>query len=174
VNGPRGYAQRMTSVHDFTLKTIRGEPLPLSTYRGKLLLIVNVASKCGLTPQYKGLQALHDQYAEHGLVVLGVPCNQFGAQEPGSEAEIVTFCSTNYGVTFPMASKIEVNGSGRHPLYAFLTQAKTSPDGAGDIKWNFAKFLVNGDGQVIGRFEPKTEPAALPLIQAIEKGLPGR
>ena len=150
----------MAGIYDFTVKSIDGTPQSLGDYRGKALLVVNVASKCGLTPQYEALQALHAEYAPRGFAVLGFPCNQFAGQEPGSDADVKAFCSTSYGVTFPMYSKIEVNGKDRAPLYTWLTEQATGPDGSGDIKWNFAKFLVDKTGQVVARFEPKTAPGA--------------
>jgi glutathione peroxidase len=136
---------------------------------GRTALVVNVASKCGLTPQYTALQALHDTYADRGFTVLGFPCNQFYGQEPGTEAEIAKFCSAEYGVTFPMSSKIEVNGDNRDPIYAALIGAGEP----GDIRWNFEKFLVGGDGTVLARFEPRTEPDAPEVVDAIERTLPG-
>jgi glutathione peroxidase len=136
-----------------------------------MVLVVNVASQCGLTPHYRGLQELYENYRDRGLVVLGFPCNQFGAQEPGSEAEIKTFCETRYGVTFPLFAKIEVNGPGRHPLYAFLTEQPTQPDGPGDIQWNFAKFLVDRSGNVAARFAPATKPVSDEIVSAIEAAL---
>jgi glutathione peroxidase len=155
----------MPSAHDFSAASISGQDTSLDQFKGKTLLVVNVASACGLTPQYEGLQALHDQYAERGLAVLGFPCNQFGAQEPGSEEEIQQFCSSRYGVEFALFSKIEVNGDGRHPLYQFLIG-----DGE-DISWNFEKFLVDGDGQIIARFSPRTAPDDPELVGAIEQAL---
>ena len=155
----------MPSVHDHSAQSIAGEDTSLSDFAGKTLLIVNVASECGLTPQYAGLQALHKKYADQGLAVLGFPCNQFGGQEPGSEEQIQQFCSANYGVEFPLFAKIEVNGEGRHPLYAHLIG-----DGE-DISWNFEKFLVSGDGQNITRFDPRTTPDDEKLIAAIENNL---
>ncbi len=159
----------MTSLHDFTMTTIDGQERSLSDYAGKVAVVVNVASRCGLTPHYTGLQALH---AEHDdVVVLGFPCNQFGAQEPGTEAQIQEFCSTKYDVTFPMFAKIEVNGDGRSPLYAWLTGEHTQPDGPGDIAWNFAKFVIGKDGQIVGRFHPKTAPQDLkPTIATALEG----
>jgi len=161
----------MTSAHDFTLETIDGEDRPLSEYRGKTLLLVNVASRCGLTPQYSGLEELYRSMQDRGLVVLGVPCNQFGGQEPGSADEIKTFCSTKYDVTFPLFAKVDVNGEARHPLYAWLTGLDTKPDGPGDVLWNFAKFLIDGEGRVLARFNPKTAPTEEPLVEAVEKSL---
>ena len=155
----------MPSAHEFSAQSITGQDTSLSAFAGQTLLIVNVASECGLTPQYAGLQELHKQYADQGLAVLGFPCNQFGAQEPGSEEQIQQFCSANYGVEFPLFAKIEVNGDGRHPLYAFLIG-----DGE-DISWNFEKFLVGGDGQLIARFDPRTAPDDEKLVAAIEGAL---
>jgi len=161
----------MTTAHDFTLETIDGEDRSLGDYAGKALLVVNVASECGLTPQYEGLQKLYEQYQPKGLEVLGLPCNQFGGQEPGTEAQIKDFCTSKYGVRFPMFAKIEVNGEGRHPLYEWLTSQDTAPDGSGDIAWNFAKFVLDGQGRVVARFSPKTEPGAPEVAQALEKAL---
>ncbi|MDJ0852929.1 MAG: glutathione peroxidase [Myxococcota bacterium] len=159
------------TLHDFSAKTIDGEERSLADFRGKAVLVVNVASKCGLTPHYKGLQELYDEYSSAGLEILGFPCNQFGAQEPGSDSEVKEFCSTNYGVTFPMFSKIEVNGDGRDPLYAWLTAQGAGPEEAGDIKWNFTKFLVGKDGRVVARFAPPTEPGANEVRNAIGEAL---
>jgi len=161
----------MANLHDFTAKTIDGETKSLGDYSGKVLLVVNVASQCGLTPHYEGLESIHRQYKDRGFAVLGFPCNQFGAQEPGTEAEIASFCSTKFDVTFPLFAKIEVNGPGRHPVYQFLTEQAAQPEGAGDIQWNFAKFVVGKDGRVIARFSPMVEPAAPELVAAIEAGL---
>ncbi len=161
----------MPKLHDFTMKTIDGEERSLGDFAGKAVLVVNVASKCGLTPQYAELEKLHEEYAPRGFSVLGFPCNQFAGQEPGTDAEVKTFCSTTYGVTFPMFSKIEVNGPGQAPLYAWLTSEPTQPDGPGDIAWNFAKFLVGRDGRVVARFDPRTSPTAPEVKQAIEKAL---
>jgi glutathione peroxidase len=161
----------MPNLYDFELETIDGEKHSLSAYQGKVVLLVNVASKCGLTPQYDGLQRLHESHGGRGLKILGLPCNQFAGQEPGSEAEIKDFCSTTYGVTFPLSAKIEVNGDGRHPLYEWLTGLDAGPEGAGDIKWNFGKFLVGKNGEVVGRYEPATEPQATELLAEIERQL---
>jgi len=161
----------MANTHDFTVTTIDGANKPLKDYAGKVLLLVNVASQCGLTPQYAGLQALHEKYKERGFAVLGFPCNQFGSQEPGSEGQIKTFCETKFGVTFPMFSKLEVNGAGRDPLYAYLTAQPTQPDGPGDVVWNFAKFLVGKDGAVVARFAPTATPDSTELSGAIEQAL---
>ncbi|MCM2421593.1 glutathione peroxidase [Streptomyces sp. RKAG293] len=160
------------SLYDIPLRTLSGEPASLADQRGKALLIVNVASKCGLTPQYEGLERLQQRYAERGFTVLGVPSNQFAGQEPGSAEEIQTFCSTSYGVSFPLLEKADVNGEERHPLYAELTQAKDAEGEAGDVQWNFEKFLIGPDGEVAGRFRPRTEPEAAELVEAIEAVLP--
>ena len=159
------------SVLDFTMKNITGEDVPLSAYKGNVIMIVNVASKCGLTPQYEGLQKLYDTYGGRGLVILGFPANNFGNQEPGTNEEIQGFCTKNYGVTFPMFSKISVKGDDIHPFYAFLTSEKTNPGFAGEIGWNFNKFLIDRTGKVIHRFEPKVKPESDEVIQAIEKAL---
>jgi len=148
----------MTTLHDFSANTLGGEKAALSEYKGKVALVVNTASRCGLTPQYAGLEALHRKFADKGLAVLGFPCNQFGAQEPGSAEEIGTFCEKNYGVTFPLFEKIEVNGAGAHPLYQWLKQQSSGASGPEDIEWNFAKFLVGRDGNLIRRYAPKTRP----------------
>ena len=161
----------MANFYDFTAKTIDGTDKALKDYAGQALLLVNVASQCGLTPQYEGLQKLYEQYRGRGLEVLGFPCNQFGAQEPGTETQIKTFCETRFWVSFPLFAKLEVNGAGRHPLYEFLTTQPTQPDGPGDIQWNFAKFLVDKSGRVVARFSPTVTPAAPELTQAIEKAL---
>lgn len=160
------------TVYDIDLQTLAGTPASMRDFAGSAMLIVNVASKCGLTPQYEGLQRLHDQFAARGLRVLGFPCNQFGAQEPGTAAEISEFCTVNYGVSFPMFAKIEVNGPDRHPLYETLTQVPDATGEAGDIQWNFEKFLIAPDGNVVGRFRPMTDPEAPELVAAIEAHLP--
>jgi glutathione peroxidase len=160
------------TAHQFSHPSIDGTEQSLSAYAGKLMLIVNVASQCGLTPHYEGMQRLWETYGERGLVVLGFPCNQFGRQEPGTEGQIKSFCESHYGVTFPMFAKLEVNGAGRHPLYAWLTGQATKPDGSGDIKWNFAKFLVGPDGNVVARFAPTVSPTDPALVAAIEAALP--
>ncbi len=161
------------SVYDISIAGLDGSPDQLGAQRGKAALLVNVASKCGLTPQYEGLERIHEQYAARGFTVIGVPCNQFLEQEPGSAEEIQTFCSTTYGVTFPLTEKIEVNGDGRHPLYAALTTAADAEGVDGDIRWNFEKFLVSSDGEVLARFSPTVEPEAPELVSAIEGALPG-
>ncbi|MBT0568513.1 glutathione peroxidase [Williamsia sp. CHRR-6] len=157
----------MTSINDIALTTLKGEPTTLGAIDGAKL-VVNVASKCGLTPQYTALEKLAQDYADRGLTVIGVPCNQFGGQEPGTADEIETFCSTSYGVTFPLLEKTEVNGAGRHPLYAELTAVADDTGEAGDIQWNFEKFLVDADGTVVKRIRPRTEPDAPEVIEAIE------
>lgn len=153
--------------HDFTMKAITGEDVSLAAYRGKVLLVVNTASQCGFTPQYAGLGKLHERLKGRGFSVLGFPSNDFGAQEPGSDAEIAKFCEASYGVDFPMFSKIPVKGSGKHPLYAFLTAA---PPG-GEVKWNFAKFLIDKDGAVLGHFDSSVGPDDPKLLAAIEQAL---
>ena len=158
-------------LYDAEINTLEGDAADLSDYEGKALLVVNVASRCGLTPQYTGLQALHDQYADQGFAVLGFPCNQFMGQEPGGPEEIAQFCSTTYGVTFPLFEKIEVNGDDRHPLYAQLTASPDAEGYTGDIRWNFEKFVVGADGSVVARFGPQVEPESAALIEAIEGAL---
>ena len=159
------------SVYDVAIKSLDGEDGALAEQKGKVTLLVNVASFCGLTPQYEGLEQLHEQYGAQGFSVIGIPCNQFGAQEPGTPDEIKTFCSTTYGVTFPLTEKIEVNGDGRHELYQELTPVADSEGHTGDIRWNFEKFLIGRDGSVIARFSPLIEPANDDLVGAIEKEL---
>lgn len=159
------------SALEFKLKDIKGTEVDLSKYKGKVVLFVNVASKCGLTPQYKGLEALYSKYEKDGLVIIGVPANEFGKQEPGTNEEIAKFCSAKYNVTFPMMSKIVVKGAGIDPLYAFLTAQDTKPTGKGDISWNFEKFLIGRDGKVAARFNPRTSPDDAELISAIETAL---
>jgi glutathione peroxidase len=158
----------MPSLHDFTVETIDGAQQSLADYAGKTVLVVNVASRCGLTPQYEALEALNREYADRGLVVLGFPCNQFAGQEPGTHEEIKEFCATKFDVTFPLMGKVDVNGEGRSPVYAFLTESTAGPDEAGDIKWNFAKFLVDGDGKVAARFGPQVVPDAPELVSKLE------
>ncbi len=156
---------------DIPLNTLKGEPTSLADHAGKALLIVNVASKCGLTPQYTGLEALHEKYKDRGFSVIGVPCNQFGGQEPGSSEEIAEFCSATYGVTFPMLEKLDVNGDDRHPLYSELTAVQDAEGNAGDVVWNFEKFLVAPDGSVT-RFRPMVAPEDDALVAAVEGSLP--
>lgn len=158
----------MTTLHDFKLYAIDGTERDLAVLRGKTVLVVNVASRCGFTPQYKGLQQLHQELEPRGFVVLGVPSNEFGAQEPGTNDEIRSFCETNYHVTFPMAAKIVVKGAGQNPLYQWLTSAATPP---GDVQWNFEKFLINGRGEVVGRFGSSVSPESQELRSAIQSAL---
>ena len=158
------------SLYSFTLDSIDGKPAPLAEYKGKVILIVNVASKCGYTPQYTGLEATYEKYKDKGFVILGFPANNFGAQEPGTNEEIKTFCSRKYNVTFPMYSKISVKGADKAPLYSYLTE-QTGPGISGDIKWNFTKFLVDRNGNVVQRFEPEVTPDSKEVAAAIEKQL---
>nr|WP_262986062.1 glutathione peroxidase [Streptomyces sp. CBMA123] len=159
-------------MYEIPLRTLAGEPASLADHKGKALLIVNVASKCGLTPQYTGLENLQKRYAERGFTVLGFPCNQFAGQEPGSAEDIQSFCSTTYGVTFPLFEKIDVNGDDRHPLYQQLTEVADAEGEAGDISWNFEKFLISPDGTVAARIRPRVEPESAELTAAIEAVLP--
>ena len=159
------------TISDFELDTIDGGAKKLADYTGQVLLVVNVASKCGLTPHYQGLQELYEHNKGRGFAVLGFPCNQFGGQEPGTNAEVKSFCATSYGVSFPMFSKIDVNGDGRSALYAWLTSESTQPDGAGDIAWNFTKFVIGRDGAVKARFNPRVEPGDPALRAAIDTAL---
>jgi glutathione peroxidase len=161
----------MDNLHDFTMQDIDGKQRSLSEFEGKVVLVVNVASKCGLTPQYDGLQRLYDEYRRQGVEILAFPCNQFMEQEPGSESEIKEFCSVQFGVTFPLFAKTMVNGEGRAPLYAWLAGAEVGPEESGDIKWNFGKFLVGKDGGLRARFAPQTEPCGDEIKQAIEEAL---
>jgi glutathione peroxidase len=175
-NAPKRAGGRQTvgvSLYDVPLTTLSGEPTSLADHRGKALLVVNVASKCGLTPQYAGLEALHERYADRGFSVLGFPSNQFMGQEPGTSEEIATFCSTTYGVTFPLFEKTDVNGPERHPLYAELTETPDADGQAGDVVWNFEKFLVSPEGEVVARFRPQVEPEDPTLVEAVEAQLPG-
>jgi glutathione peroxidase len=160
------------SIHDIPVKTLTGEDSSLGDLAGKTLLVVNVASKCGLTPQYTALEALHERLSGRGFAVVGFPCNQFGGQEPGTAGEIAEFCSASYGVTFPMFEKIEVNGPGQHPIYTELTAFADADGQAGDIQWNFEKFLLGPDGTVVGRFRPRTTPDDPEVLAAIEENLP--
>ena len=162
---------RENSMYDFTMKDIDGNDVKLDAYSGKVAMIVNVASKCGLTPQYEGLQAIYDKYKDRGFVVLGFPANNFMGQEPGTEAEIKEFCTLKYNVTFPMFSKISVKGGDQDPLYTFLTHKETNPGMDGDITWNFEKFLAGKDGKIVARFSPKTVPNDPEIEQAIEQAL---
>ena len=160
------------AIYDIPINTLGGDAASLAEHKGKALLIVNVASKCGLTPQYTGLEELHAKYGDRGFAVLGFPCNQFGAQEPGSSEEIATFCSTTYGVTFPMYEKVDVNGDDRHAIYDELTKTADGEGYAGDIRWNFEKFLVAPSGEIVARFSPIVTPEAPELVEAIEGALP--
>lgn len=166
-----GEAPMPKSIYGFTMKNIDGKDVPLAEFRGKVVLLVNVASECGNTPQYKDLEALYQKYKEKGLVILGFPANNFGEQEPGTDAEIKKFCTSTYNVTFPMFSKISVKGDDQHPLYRLLTSKDTDPEFAGDVKWNFQKYLISRDGTIIGRFAPKLNPSSEELTAAIEKAL---
>ncbi len=164
-------APQHTSVYEFTMNDIDGAPVKLEQYRGKVLLVVNVASKCGFTPQYEGLEKLYTDYKDAGLVILGFPANNFMSQEPGSDADIKSFCTLTYGVTFPMFTKISVKGADIHPLYAWLTSKEIHPQFAGDIAWNFNKFLLDRQGKVIARFGSRTKPEDPELVDAIKKAL---
>ena len=168
-----GEGEKMTekSVLDFNMKNIDGKDVKLDSYRGKVLLLVNVASKCGYTPQYEGLQAIYAKYRDQGLVVMGFPANNFMGQEPGTNEEIKTFCTTKYNVTFPMFAKISVKGDDIHPLYRFLTGKETNPEFSGDITWNFNKFLVDRNGKIIDRFSTREKPEGEKIAQAIERAL---
>jgi glutathione peroxidase len=157
--------------YDHALEALDGSTLDLDAFRGQPTLIVNVASKCGLTPQYEGLQSLYERYADRGLNIVGVPCNQFGEQEPGSPEESATSCSANYGVSFPLTAKLDVNGANRHPLYDELTATPDAEGKAGDVQWNFEKFLVSSDGEILARFRPLTTPDDPELLAAIEAAL---
>lgn len=161
----------MPTLHDFTVKTIDGRDQSLKDYAGKVLLVVNVASRCGLTPQYTALEALHRKYSSRGFSVLGFPCNDFGAQEPGTEREIKEFCTTNYDVTFPLFSKVHVKGGEQAPVYEFLTSVDAPPKGTGEVVWNFEKFLVDKQGKVVARFIPPTGPLDAEITTAIDQAL---
>lgn len=162
----------MSSIHDIEFTTIDGNTATMADYAGHAVLVVNVASECGLTPQYEGLQELADDYREQGFFVLGFPCNQFMGQEPGDESAIKEFTSGKYGITFPLAAKVDVNGADRHPLYQVLTQKQDADGEAGDVQWNFEKFLLSPEGDVVARFRPKVEPTSSEVTQAIEGVLP--
>jgi glutathione peroxidase len=159
------------SVFDFTLNTIDGQPAPLATYKGKVVMLVNVASRCGYTPQYTALESIYEKYKDRGFVIIGIPANNFGAQEPGTNQEIKTFCQSKYSVTFPMMSKVSVKGDDKTPLYQLLTDKAASPKTGGEIQWNFTKFLVGPDGQIIARFESAVTPDSPEVAAAIEKAL---
>ena len=160
-----------SSVHEFTMEALNGTPTPLASFKGKVMLVVNVASQCGYTYQYEGLQALYVKYKDQGLVVVGFPANNFGGQEPGTNAEIGAFCKSKFGVSFPMFSKISVAGKDKAPLYQFLTDKNANPKTGGDIPWNFTKYLVDRDGKVLARFDAPVEPASKELTSAIEAAL---
>ena len=164
--------KELDTVWNVPIKTLKGEPTTLAAYKGKALMLVNVASQCGNTPQYATLEALQKKYAAQGFTVIGFPCNQFGGQEPGTSEEIATFCATNYGITFPIMEKIEVNGDNRHPIYKALTPIADASGHEGDIRWNFEKFVVSADGKHVTRFSPKTKPEAPEVIGAVEAALP--
>ena len=160
------------TVYDFTLNSIDGQPVPLAAYKGKVVLLVNVASRCGFTPQYSALEATYEKYKDRGFVIVGIPANNFGAQEPGSNQEIKTFCTSKYRVTFPMLAKVSVKGDDMTPLYQFLTDKSVNPQTGGEIQWNFTKFLIGPDGHVKARFEPEVTPDSPQVTTAIEKALP--
>ena len=159
------------NIYNFKVRDIDGKDVKLKSYKGKVVMVVNTASKCGYTPQYEGLQALYDKYKDKGLVILGFPANNFGGQEPGTEAEIKEFCTSKYKVTFPMFAKISVKGEDQHPLYAYLTSKETNPNFGGDVSWNFNKFLIDRSGKIVGRFTSKDKPMADSLIAEVEKHL---
>jgi glutathione peroxidase len=164
-------AAQASSIYDFTMKSIDGQQVSLSSYRGKVVLLVNVASKCGFTPQYSALEAVYEKYKDRGLVIVGIPANNFAQQEPGTDAEIKQFCTNKYNVSFPMMSKVSVLGDDKTPLYVYLTGEKTDPKFAGDIKWNFTKFLFDRNGNPVARFESPVKPDSPEVTEAIEKAL---
>jgi glutathione peroxidase len=164
-------AAHAASIYDFTMKSIDGQPVSLKTYSGKVVLLVNVASKCGFTPQYAGLEALYEKYKDRGLVIVGVPANNFGSQEPGTNEEIKKFCSNKYNVTFPMMAKVSVLGDDKTPLYQYLTDKSQDPQFGGDIKWNFTKFLFDRKGNLVARFEPNVTPDSAEVQTAVESAL---
>jgi glutathione peroxidase len=164
-------AARATSIYDFTMKSIDGQPVSLKNYSGKVVLLVNVASRCGFTPQYAGLEALYEKYKDRGLVIVGIPANNFGSQEPGTNEEIKKFCSSKYNVTFPMMAKVSVLGEDKTPLYQFLTDKSQDPQFGGDIKWNFTKFLFDRKGNLLARFEPNVTPDSPEVQTAVESAL---
>ncbi len=159
------------TIYDFTLNSIDGQPAPLAAYKGHVVMLVNVASRCGFTPQYTALEAIYEKYKDRGFVIVGIPANNFGSQEPGTNQEIKTFCSSKYNVTFPMMAKVSVKGDDQTPLYQYLTDKAASPKTGGEIQWNFTKFLVGADGQIVARFEPKVTPDSPEVTAAIEKAL---
>jgi glutathione peroxidase len=171
-NDPGAVLMRVSVYDDVSIAALDGSQLDLSRFHGRTTLVVNVASRCGLTPQYAGLEELHERFKGLGFSVLGVPCNQFGGQEPGTADEIATFCSATYGVTFPMTEKVDVNGGGRHPLYTRLTSALDAEGKAGDVQWNFEKFLISPDGSIAARFRPQTSPMSDEVVSAVEALLP--
>ena len=164
-------AAQAKSIYDFTMRSIDGQQVSLSSYKGKVVLLVNVASRCGFTPQYAGLEALYEKYKDRGLVIVGIPANNFGQQEPGTDAEIKTFCSMKYNVKFPMMSKVSVLGEDKTPLYVFLTDKSANPQIGGEIKWNFTKFVFDRNGKPVARFEPKVTPDSPEVTAAIESAL---
>lgn len=168
---PAATALLATTIYDFTPNTIKGQPQPLTAYKGKVVLLVNVASRCGYTPQYTALESVYEKYREHGLVILGFPANNFGGQEPGTNEEIQTFCSSKYNVQFPMFSKVSVAGADKTPLYSYLTDRSQNPTTGGEIKWNFTKFLVGRDGKILARFDSNVTPDSPEVLAAIEKAL---
>jgi glutathione peroxidase len=159
------------TIYDYTLNSIDGQPAPLASYKGKVVMLVNVASRCGFTPQYTALESIYEKYKDRGFVIVGIPANNFGAQEPGTNQEIKTFCSSKYNVKFPMMAKVSVKGEDKAPLYQYLTDKSANPKTGGDIEWNFTKFLVGPDGQIVARFEPKVTPDSPEVTGAIEKAL---
>jgi glutathione peroxidase len=159
------------TIYDYTLNSIDGQPAPLAAYRGHVVMLVNVASRCGFTPQYTALEAIYEKYKDRGFVIVGIPANNFGSQEPGTNQEIKTFCSSKYNVTFPMMAKVSLKGDDKTPLYQYLTDKAASPKTGGEIQWNFTKFLVGADGQIVARFEPKVTPDSPEVTAAIEKAL---
>ncbi|HEX8456715.1 MAG TPA: glutathione peroxidase [Pyrinomonadaceae bacterium] len=171
VASPANGKETTKTVYDFTLKDSKGKDVRLEEFRGQVVMLVNVASKCGYTPQYEGLQKIYERYQERGFTILGFPANNFGAQEPGTNEEIQQFCRINYGVTFPVFAKISVKGEDKHPLYKYLTGKETNPEFAGEIKWNFNKFLVGRDGRILARFDSADEPESAKVTQAIEAAL---
>src|ERR1700719_176800 len=159
------------TVFDYTLNTIDGQPAPLAAYKGKVVMLVNVASRCGFTPQYSALESVYEKFKDRGFVIVGIPANNFGSQEPGTNQEIKTFCQTKYSVTFPMMSKVSVKGDDKTPSYQFLTDKAANPQTGGEIQWNFTKFLIGPDGRVVARFEPAVTPDSAEITAAIEKAL---
>jgi len=159
------------TIYDYTLNSIDGQPAPLAAYKGKVVMLVNVASRCGFTPQYTALESIYEKYKDRGFVIVGIPANNFGSQEPGTNQEIKTFCSSKYNVKFPMMAKVSVKGDDTTPLYQYLTDKSANPKTGGEIQWNFTKFLVGPDGQILARFEPKATPDSAEVTSAIEQAL---